>query len=327
MRRREFVLALGGAAAAWPFAASSQQSAIPTIGFLSSRSLDESAAHVAALRQGLASAGAIEGQNVTIEYRFASGDYDRLPAFAAELAGRPVAVFVTVGGEPSVQAAKAASSTIPIVALFTADPVERGLVASLSRPGGNITGISGLNSALETKRLGLLRELLPKAAAFGALVNPTFPATAQQLKNMQEAARSIGVALHVENASNDAELEVAFGAMARQNVSGLVVAVDTFFVTRRSEIVALAARHALPAMYSLRDFTAGGGLMSYGVDLADLYRQAGAYAGRILKGAKPDDLPVVQPTKFEFVLNLKAARQLGLTPPPGLLSIADEVVE
>jgi putative ABC transport system substrate-binding protein len=327
MRRRQFI-ALMATVAGWPLAARAQPSStMPTIGFLSSRSPDESAAHVAALLQGLASAGAIEGQNVAIEYRFARGDYDRLPAFAAELAGRPVAAFVTVGGEPSAEAAKAATTTIPIVAIFTADPVERGLVASLNRPGGNVTGISALNGTLEAKRIGLLRELLPKASTFGVLVNPTFPASAGQVKNMQEAARSIGVELVILNASNDAEIDVAFETLPQRKLAALLVAVDTFFVTRRNKIADQAARRTIPSMYSLKDFVADGGLMSYGIDLIDIYRQAGVYTGRVLKGAKPEDLPVVQPTKFELVLNLKTARQLGLTFPPGLLSIADEVIE
>ena len=326
MKRREFIFALG-ATAAWPAAGRAQQLTMPLIGFLSPRSPDESAHLVAAFRRGLAEAGAIEGQNLAVEYRWALGEYAKLPMLAAELVRRQVDVLVAVGGEPAALAAKAATSTIPIVAVFVGDPVERGLVASLNRPGGNVTGISGINGTLEAKRLGLLHELVQRATTLGFLLNPNFPASARQLKDTQEAARSIGVQLHVFNAGTDPEIDAAFEAIAQQRIPGLVVAADTLFVTHRDKLVALAARHAVPAIYSLHEFVTSGGLMSYGIDLQDLYRNVGLYAGRILKGTKPADLPVMQPTKFELVINLKTAANLGLTVPPDVLSIADEVIE
>jgi putative ABC transport system substrate-binding protein len=295
MKRREFIMLIGGIAA-WPRVAHAQPQALPTIGFLSARSPDESAPLVDAFRRGLAETGAIEGRNVAVEYRWALGEYDRLPVLAAELVRRPVSALVSVGGEPSAMAAKAATATIPIVSLFTDDPVERGLVASLNRPGGNVTGISLMNG-LEAKRLGLLHELVPKAATLGFLLNPSYPGAASQLRDMQEAARTIGLQLHVLNAGTDPEIDTAFDAFARNSIPALVVAVDPFFVTCRDKLVAAATRHALPTMYSLREFAASGGLISYGVDLSDMYRQAG-YAGRILKGIKPADLPVIQPTKI-----------------------------
>ena len=327
MKRREFIVGLGGAVS-WPLIANAQRPVkLPTVGFLSPRSPEESAGLVAGFLRGLAENGAVEGQDPAVEYRWALGDYDRLPALAAELVSKPLAVLVTVGGEPSALAAKAATATIPIVAIFTADPVERGLVASLARPGGNVTGISALNGTLEAKRLGLLHDLVPRAATLGVLLNPAFPAAASQLSNMQEAARAVGLQLHVLNAGSDREIETAFEAVARHDIPALIVAADTFFVTRRERIVALAARQAVPTMYSLRDFAVSGGLMSYGVDLPDMYRQAGVYAGRILKGSKPADLPVTQPTRFELVINLKTAKALDLTVAPGVLALADEVIE
>jgi putative tryptophan/tyrosine transport system substrate-binding protein len=327
MKRREFIAVLFGMAAAWPFAARAQQAGKPVIGFLSSRSPEESAGQVAGFLRGLAENGAVEGQNLAVEYRFARGDYDRLPALAAELASMPLAVLVTVGGEPSALAAKAATATIPVVAIFTADPVEYGLVASLARPGGNITGISALNGTLEAKRIGLLHDLVPRATTLGVLLNPAFPAAASQLGHIQEAARAVGLQLDVLNASSDREIETAFEAVAQRGIAALIVSVDTFFVTRRERLVALSAHYAVPTMYSLRDFAASGGLMSYGIDLPDMYHQAGVYAGRILKGSKPADLPVMQPTRFELVINLKTAKSLGLTLSSGLLLIADEVIE
>jgi putative ABC transport system substrate-binding protein len=332
MRRREFITCVVGAAASspsflWSHAATGQQAAVPVIGFLSPRSPDESAQVVDAFRHGLAETGAVEGQNVAVEYRWAMGEYDRLPVLAAELVRRPVAVLVSVGGEPSAEAAKAATATIPIVAIFTGDPVERGLIASLNRPGGNITGISALNGTLEAKRLGLLNELVPQARTVGFLINPTFPAAASQLRDMREATRAIGLEIHVLNAGTDPEIDTAFEAVARHRIPAVVVAVDSFFVTRRDKVVALARQHAVPTMYSLRDFAATGGLISYGIDLLDIYRQAGVYAGQILKGAKPADLPVMQPVKFELVINMKTARALSLTPSPTLLATADEIIE
>ena len=327
MKRREFMTLLGGAAAAWPLAARGQQPKMPVIGWLGTRAPDESAHLVAAFRRGLAELGYVEGQNLTAEYRWALGHYDRLPALAAELVRRPVAVLVTTGGQPAAQAAKAATATIPIVATFSDDPVTSGLVASLNRPGGNVTGISNLTTTLEPKRLGLLRDLMPKATTLGILLNPTFPASASQLRDMQVAARTIGLQVHVLQASTDREIDGAFESVAQNHIPALVVAADPFFNTHRDKITALAARYAVPAMYSFRDYTVAGGLMSYGIDLPEVYRQLGVYAGRVLKGAKVSDLPVTQPTRFEFVINLKTAKALGLAIPAGLLSFADEVIE
>jgi len=271
--------------------------------------------------------GYVEGQNLTVEYRWALGQYDRLPALAAELVGRPVTVLVSTGGEPSALAAKAATVTIPIVSTFTADPVERGLVASLNQPGGNMTGINLLTATIEAKRLGLLRDLVPQATTVGVLLNPNFPPAASQLRDAQEAVRTIGLELHVLRASTDREIDTAFASIAQQRIPALVVASDPFFITRRDKIVALATHHAVPAMYNIREYPMAGGLMSYGIDLTEAYRQVGVYAGRILKGAKPADLPVIQPTKFEFVINLKAAKVLGVKFSDNLLSLADEVIE
>jgi putative ABC transport system substrate-binding protein len=297
------------------------------IGLLSTRSPDESAHLVAAFRRGLGQNGYVEGQNLTVEYRWALGQYDRLPALAAELVGRPVTVLVSTGGEPSALAAKAATVTIPIVSTFTADPVERGLVASLNQPGGNVTGINLLIATIEAKRLGLLRDLVPQATTVGVLLNPNFPPAASQLRDAQEAVRTIGLELHVLRASTDREIDTAFASIAQQRIPALVVASDPFFITRRDKIVALATHHAVPAMYNIREYPMAGGLMSYGIDLTEAYRQVGVYAGRILKGAKPADLPVIQPTKFEFVINLKAAKVLGVKFSDNLLSLADEVIE
>jgi len=330
MKRREFITLLGSTAMAssllWPLPLRAQQP-MPVIGYIATTSPDASAHLVAAFRRGLAENGYAEGRNVTVEYRWAEGQYDRLPALAAELARRPVAVLAAVGGEPAALAAKAATATIPIVATFSADPVASGLVASFNRPGGNITGVSNLTSILEPKRLGLLRELVPRAATFGVLLNPTFPPATSQLRDMQEAARALGMQLHVLRASTDREIDTAFESVAEHRILALAVAGDPFFNSRRDKLAALAARHAMPAMYSFRDYAVAGGLMSYGVDLPDVYRQVGVYAGRILKGTKPADLPVVQPTKFEFVINLKTAKALGLEIPSGLLSIVDEAIE
>jgi putative ABC transport system substrate-binding protein len=327
MKRREFITLVGGAAAIWPLAARAQHSAMPVIGFLSTRSPEDIPHLLAAFRRGLAENGYVEGQNVAIEYRWALGQYDRLPALAAELAGRPLVVFVTAGGEPAALAAKAATSTIPIAFVIGGDPVKVGLAASYNRPGGNATGISILTSTLDAKRLGLLHELAPQAATVGALLNPNFPGFEGQLKDMQEAGRSIGVQIFVLRASDDREVEAIFETVAQQRIPALAVGADPFFDTRRDKLVALAARHAVPAMYHFREFAAAGGLMSYGIDISEVWRQVGVYAGRILKGAKPADLPVLQPTKFEFVLNLKTAKALGLIIPSGVLAIADEVIE
>jgi putative ABC transport system substrate-binding protein len=297
------------------------------IGYLNTRSPDESAHLLAAFRRGLAENGFVEGQNVRVEYRWAIGEYDRLPAQAAELVHRPVAVLAATGGEPAAQAAKAATATIPVVATFAGDPVKQGLVASLSRPGGNVTGISNLATTLEPKRLGLLHDLMPQAATIGVLLNPTFSTAASQLRDMQEAARTIGLQVHVLRASTDRELDTAFESLAQNRIPALAVAADPFFNSRRDKLAALAARRAVPAMYSFRDYAVAGGLMSYGIDLSEVYRQVGVYTGRVLKGEKPADLPVMQPTKFDLVINLKTARTLGLTIPSGVLAIADEVIE
>jgi putative tryptophan/tyrosine transport system substrate-binding protein len=286
VRRREFITLLGAGAAAWPLAARAQQPAMPVIGFLSTRSPDESTHLVSAFRRGLAENGTIEGQNVTIEYRWARGQYDRLPALAAELVHRPVAVFVSTGGDPSALAAKAATTTIPIVSTFITDPVGSGLVASLNRPGGNVTGISLLTAMLEAKRLGLLRELVPLAATVGVLLNPNNPVAAGQLSEMQEAARAIGLQLHVLRSGTDREIDTTFESFTQHRVPALLVTSDSFFITRRDKLAALAARHAVPAMYNIHEYAEAGGLMSYGVDLSDAYRQIGVYAGRILKGEK-----------------------------------------
>jgi putative ABC transport system substrate-binding protein len=321
------MILLGGAAAAWPLAARAQQPAMPVIGYLSSRSPDDTRHLLAAFLRGLNEAGYVEGQNITIEYRWALGQYDRLPALAAELVRRPVAVITTTGGEPAALAAKAATSTIPIVFLIGGDPVALGLAASYKRPGGNATGMNILTATLEAKRLGLLHELVPQAATIGVLLNPKFQPADSQLRDLQQAAPAIGLQIQVLRASTDSELDAAFEIVTQQRIAALAVTADPFFDTRRDKLVALAASHAVPTIYQFREYAVAGGLMSYGNDPVDTYRQAGVYTGRILKGANPADLPVMQPTKFEFVINLKAAKTLGLTLPSGLLSIADEVIE
>jgi putative ABC transport system substrate-binding protein len=326
VKRRTFIAALGGAAA-WPMVARGQQPAMPIVGFLSTRSHDESAHLVGAFRRGLAENGYTEGRNVAIEYRWADGDYNRLPGLAAELAGRPMTVLAASGGQPAALAAQVATATIPIVAAFSADPVAAGLVASMSRPGGNITGISNLSTALEPKRLGLLREVVRSAGTVGVLLNPVFPPSADQLKDIEQAAGAIGQPLEVLQASTDRELEAAFETIVQHRIPALLVASDPFFNTRRDKLTALAARTAVPAMYGFRDYAVAGGLMSYGVDLPDVYHQVGIYVGRILKGAKVSELPVSQPIKFEFVLNLKTAKALDIKFSNDLLSLADEVIE
>jgi len=327
MRRRKFITLLGGAAATMPLAARAQQASIPLIGFLSARTREESSHLVAAFQRGLAEQGFIEGQNVAIDYRWADGHYDRLPEQAVEFVRRPVAVLVAVGGDMTARAAISATRTIPIVAVFIGDPVANGLVVSLNRPGGNVTGVSNLNAVIESKRLGLLRELVPQAGTVGALQNPDSPTATTQQKDLEEAARAIGVQIRFWQASTEPGLEAAFEAMAQNQIPALHVGADAFFAGARYKLAQLAARHTLPAIYSLRDVPLAGGLMSYGVDLLDTYRLVGAYAGRLIKGDRPADLPVVQPTKFQFVLNLKTAKALGLAVPSGVLSIADEVIE
>ena len=325
MKRRDFVAALG-ATAIGTFAARAQP-APPVIGFLSARSPVESAGLVAAFRRGLAENGTIEGLSVAIDYRWALGEYDRLPAMASELVHRPIAVFVTVGGEASVRAAMAATKNIPIIGIFADDPVASGLVASLNRPGGNTTGVFNFNPALEAKRLGLLHELVPQAATIGVLVNPNYPPAASQLKGVEEAARTIGLGTLAMRASNDGEIEAAFESAIQQRIRILAVTSDPFFNTRSDRLVALATRHAVPTVYPFREYVAAGGLMSYGVDLSEMYRQVGIYAGQVVKGVKPADLPIMQPIKFELVINVNTARTLGLTIPSTLLASADEVIE
>jgi putative ABC transport system substrate-binding protein len=325
MRRREFITLLGGTAA-WPLAAGrAQQPTMPVIGFLQSGSLGATAHMRAAFHSGLKEAGFVEGQNVGIVYRYADGQYGRLAALAADLIRNHVAA-IFAGGPPAALAAKAASSTIPIV--FTSgDPVRDGLVASFNRPGGNVTGVAFFAQALVTKRIELLRELVPKASMIGILVNPNFPGTAAEVADGQAAARAGGIEVQIIHASNDDELEATFADMEKRRIGALVVSGDIFFNSRRDQIVALAARYAVPAIYEWREYVTAGGLMNYGTSVTDGYRQAGNYIARILKGAQPSDLPVVQPTRFELVINLKTAKALGLDVPPSLLARADEVIE
>jgi putative ABC transport system substrate-binding protein len=326
MRRREFITLLGGTAVAWPLATRAQQPAMPVIGFLISASPDTYAPMVAAFRQGLKETGYIEGQNVAIEYRWAEGQFDRLPAMAADLVRRNATVIAALG-PPAALAAKAATSTIPIVFVTGSDPVQAGLVASLNRPGGNVTGVYLLLIGLEGKRLGLLRDLVPHVKLTGLLINPRSPDSEAQSRALQAAARGVGQQILVVEAGSDGEFDAAFAALAQRQAGALVVAADIFFTARRERIVALVARLAIPAIYELREFAVAGGLMSYGTSLLDGYYQNGVYVGRILKGAKASDLPVLQSTKFEFVINLKTAKALGLEVPPGLSATADEVIE
>jgi putative ABC transport system substrate-binding protein len=326
MRRREFVTLLGGAAT-WPLAARGQQPAMPVIGYLHSGSPASFAHLVAAFRQGLSGGGYVEGQNVAIEFRWAEGRYDQLPALAVDLVGRRVAVIVTQGGDPPPLAAKSATSTIPIVFTCSSDPVKLGLVDSLNRPGGNATGFWAYTSLLGTKRLELMRQLLPANTLIAVLVNPNNPNAHIDTPELQDAARTLGQSVILVRASTVTEIDAVFATLRDRRVSALLVNSDPFFLARRDQFVSLAARHAIPASYFVREFVAAGGLISYGVNLADGYRQVGIYAGRILKGVKPADLPVVQPTKFELVINLKTAKALGLTVPNTLLVSADEVID
>ena len=326
MKRREFITLLGGAAA-WPLAARAQQSAIPVIGFLNSGSHEERTYLLSAFSQGLSETGHIEGRNVAIDYRWAQGQYDRLPAMAAELVRRPVAVIAATGDAVSPLAAKAATTTIPIVFVVGGDPVALGLVTSFNRPAGNITGVNVVSSTLGPKALELLHELVPSAAVIGSLLNPTTSRGGFDLLELQTAARAIGVQLTVVRGNSESSIEAAFTSLAEQKARALLVEPDVYFLDRREQLVALSARDALPVLYSRREYAAIGGLASYGANLADGYRQAGIYAGRILKGEKPADLPVMQPTKFDLVLNLKTAKALHVEIPDKLLALADEVFE
>jgi putative tryptophan/tyrosine transport system substrate-binding protein len=325
MRRRKFITLLGGAVVVWPLAACAQQSAMPVVGFLNGGSPDSYAHLVSAFRQGLNEAGYVEGQNVAIEYRWAKGQFEHLPALAVDLVNRQVAVIVTSGGLAAL-AAKSATATIPIVFNAT-DPVSLGLVASLSRPGTNATGVNVLAAELGPKRLGLLRELVPNATTIAFLVNPNNPISTLQIRDVEVAARTLGLQLQTFNAASQDELDTAFTAIVERQANALVVAAEPAFSDRRDQLVALAARHAIPAVYEWREFPAADGLMSYGASLKDAYRQIGIYAGRILKGAKPEDLPVMQPTKFELVINLKTAKALGLAVPYSMQLLADELIE
>ena len=327
MKRRDFITLLGSAAAAWPLAARTQQPAMPVVGFLNSLGRNDRPNLTDAFRRGLSEAGFVESRNVAIEYRFAENQHDRLPALAADLVGRKVAVIAATGGGSSVLAAKAATTTIPIVFLTAGDPVQLGFVASLNRPGGNITGINWFGTQLSAKGLGLLHELVPNAALIALLANPKLPESARTVSDAQEAARKLGRQLLVLNASTQGEINVAFATLRQRRADALLLGGDPFFSSRRQQIVALAARDAIPDMYANREFVAEGGLMSYGNDIPDAYRRAGAYVGRILKGEKPADLPVDQATKFEFVINLKTAKALGLEVPAGLSARADEIIE
>jgi len=325
MRRRTFITLLGGAAAAWPLAARAQQSAMPVIGFLNAASPQEYKPFVAGFRRGLSEAGYVEGQNIAIEFRWAEGHYDRLPALATDLVRRRVAVIAA--NAPAAVAAKAATATIPIVFTTSIDPINLGLVSSLNRPAGNITGISTIGAQLWAKRLELLGQLIPRPVAIALLLNPKYPDGEVISREVQEGARTLDRQIRILNGSTTGEIQSAFVDLAKLHVGGLLVGTDAFFNSQRERIVALAARYTIPAMYDFRDSAVVGGLMSYGASLVDVYRQAANYVGKILKGEKPGDLPVQQPTKFELVINLKTAKALGLEVPPGVLAIADEVIE
>jgi len=327
MRRRDFIKLIAGSIAAWPLAARAQQPAMPLVGLVNGRSAQDAARNTAAFRKGLNETGYVEGQNVTVEYQWLEGQYDRLPSLIAQLSRR-VAVIATPGLTAGAQAAKAATTTIPIVFGVAEDPVKLGLVASLARPGGNATGINVFTSEVTAKRLGLLHDLVPKAVRVAVLVNPAnAPIAETMLREVPQAARAIGLQIQVLNASTSREIEAAFATLVRDRADALFVAPDAFFVSRRVQFSTLAARHGIPAAYTTREDVEAGGLMSYGTDILDMWRQVGVYTGQILKGAKPAELPVLQSTKFEFVINLQTARALGLEVPPTLLARADEVIE
>jgi putative tryptophan/tyrosine transport system substrate-binding protein len=328
VRRREFITLLGGAAAAWPLAAQGQQAAMPVIGFLGTESPDLFAERVRAFSDGLRETGFVEGQNVAIEYRWARSQYDLLPSLAADLVRRQVDVIAAIGGARAALTAKAATTTIPIIFQIGSDPVEIGLVASLGRPGGNLTGVSNLNVELGPKRLELAHQLVPTATIVALLVNPTNPAVAEPLtRDTQSAARTLGLQLHVLHARTESDLSTAFASLAQLRAGALVIGPDAFFNGRNKQLGALALRHAMPAIYQFREFAAAGGLMSYGGSSTDAHRLVGVYTGRILRGEKPTDLPVQQSTKVEMILNLKTAKTFGLNVPLPLLARADEVIE
>jgi ABC-type uncharacterized transport system substrate-binding protein len=326
LKRRQFITLIGSAVA-WPLAARAQQPPNPVIGFLSSASSMAYSQFVAGFHAGLKEIGYVEGQNVAIEYRWAEGQYDRLPALAADLVNRQVAVIIAAGGPTPAVAARRATASIPIVFTSVDDPIKMGLVASLSRPSGNATGMSLFTDLLAAKQLELIRELVPKATVVGMLVNPNTPSTELHLRQAQDGAHKLGLTLQILEASTESGLDAAFATVAQQRIGAVFVGADTLFNTRREQIIALAARHSVPVVYQFRIFPASGGLISYGADVADAYRQVGVYAGRILKGDKPGDLPVVQPMRFELVINLKTAKALGLDVPWFLQQRADEVIE
>ena len=327
MRRREFIRLLAGAGVAWPIASQAQQPAGPVIGYLSGRSPEDTVDELAAFQKGLSEGGFVSGGNVTIEYRWARGDYSRLAVLAAELVQRRVTVVAATGGENSNRAAMQATATIPVVFALGADPVELGLVQSLNRPGGNATGTTILLGDMDQKRFGILQRTIPGIVRFGALVNPNYPPSADQIRDLEKAATDLGRQVFVAKASNDAELDAAFAALLHEQVGALLVASDPYFDTRRSRIIAFVAQNRLPAIYQFRAYAVEGGLISYGPSITDAYRQVGLYVARVLKGERPADLPILRPTKFDFVVNLKTAKSLGLTIPPTLVAQADEVIE
>jgi putative tryptophan/tyrosine transport system substrate-binding protein len=327
MQRRDFIAALGGATA-WPLVARAQQPTMPMVGFLNARAHEGAERLVAAYKSGLSERGYVEGQNVAIEYRWAEGQYDRLPALASELVAQQVAVIAAFGGGPTILAAKAATTTIPIVFTTGIDPVATGLVASLNRPGGNATGVYMFSGGLEAKRLGLLRELVPSSALIAVLVNPSARVNVEgQVKDIEAAAREAPQRIEIVNAQKPSDLEPAFAAIIQSGAEALLVVADPFLNSQRDKIISLAARYPIPAIYNLHEFAVAGGLMSYGTSLTDAYRLVGVYSGRILKGEKPSDLPVMQSTKFNFVINLKTAKALGLSLAPSFVALADEVIE
>jgi putative ABC transport system substrate-binding protein len=327
MRRRDFISLIGGAATAWPLAAHAQQAAMPVVGFLNAASAGPLRQQIMAFLSGMEESGYVEGQNVTVEYRWAEGQYDRLPALVADLVRKQVSVIVSGGGAPAALAAKAATMTIPIVFNVGGDPVGLGLVTSLNRPGGNITGVYQYASGLEAKRLGLLHEMVPKATSVAVLTNPNFADAENQLRDVEEAAGRLGLQLVVLRANTESDFDAAFSTLVRQRAEALLVCASPFFNLRREQLVVLTARHAVPAIFEWRDYAAAGGLMSYGTSLADAYHQVGVYTGQILRGAKPADLPIVQSTKFELVINLSTAKALGIEVPPTLSARADEIIE